>query len=150
MLMCGDYLDGGAMPDDKSATGNENDKARPVPAPDKALAIPKWPDLASQFASACENRIERLIKDSGRFAPGVRFAEVKSLSLRDAASARAVREAEAEAESRAAAISLARRAGRLFEALYGLVGQDVAARVFDELAECTRARVYQPGPSRDT
>jgi len=121
----------------------------PGPASDDALEIPHWPDLTSQFASACQGDIERLIGDSRRFDAGIHLADAKALTLHDAASARAVREAETAAERKAIAVTLARRVGALFDELFNLVDQDGAARVFDAMAECARNRVYQPGPSRN-
>jgi len=110
----------------------------PGPASDVALEIPHWPDLTSQFASACQGDIERLIGDSRRFDAGIHLADAKALTLHDAALARAARGAEAVAERKATAISLARRIGALFEELYNLVDQDGVARVFDAIAECAR------------
>jgi hypothetical protein len=47
------------MADENSTAPTNNKRVDPTPARDDALAIPKWPDLASQFASACQHRIER-------------------------------------------------------------------------------------------
>jgi len=138
------------MTNEKSSTAETKiGITEPGPASDDALEIPHWPDLASQFASACQGDIERLIGESRRFDAGIHLTDAKALTLHDAASATAVREAETAAERKATTISRARRAGVLFEELYHLVDQDGAARVFDAMAECARNRLYQPGPSRN-
>lgn len=79
---------------------------------DDRIAIPKWPALARQFASACEPEIDRVLQDI-----------------------------EA-AEARAVAAQLALGVGVIFEKLYELVGQDGAAAVFERLAGCARSGVF--------
>jgi hypothetical protein len=114
---------------------------------DDALEIPKWPDLASQFASACQHQIEVLVKNSSQFDASILLANSKASTLLDSAAATAIRDAEVAAEVRAAAIGIALRVGAVFEELYRLVGQDDAAQFFDAMAERARHGVYQTGPS---
>jgi hypothetical protein len=141
------YDDGGPMADENSTAPTKNENVDPMPARDDALAIPKWPDLASQFASACQHRIELLIKDSAHFDASILLADAKASTLLDAATAKAIRDGEIAAEARATAIAIALRVGALFAELYRLVGQDGAAEFFDAMAERARDGVYQSGPS---
>lgn len=135
------------MADKNSTALTNNENVEPTPARDDALAIPKWPDLASQFASACQHRIELLIKDSTHFDASILLADAKASMLLDAAAAKALRDAERAAEARARAINIALRAGAIFEELYRLVGQDGAAAFFDAMAERARDGVSQSAPS---